>query len=78
MALLSEMIFEAKERGLERFDFYGITDNDDPHHPWAGFTAFKKSFGGQERRYLGTWQKVNRPLLYRLYQFLRQLRSVVR
>ena len=78
VVLLSEMIFEAKECGLEQFDFYGITDNDDPDHPWAGFTAFKKSFGGQERHYLGTWQKVNRPLLYRLYQFLRQLRSVVR
>ena len=65
VALLSEMIFEAKERGLEQFDFYGITDSDDPHHPWAGFTAFKKSFGGQERRSLGTWQKVTRPLRYR-------------
>lgn len=77
VVLLSEMIIEAKERGLEWFDFYGITDSDDPNHPWAGFTAFKKGFGGQEKRYLGTWQKVNRPLLYRLYQLLRKLRSLI-
>lgn len=73
-ALLAEMIFDAKKAGLEWFDFYGITDSDDPKHPWAGFTAFKKSFGGQEKRYLGTWQKINRPLLYRLYYSLKKLR----
>lgn len=78
VVLLSEMILEAKERGLEWFDFYGITDSADPNHPWAGFTAFKKGFGGQEKRYLGTWQKVNRPLLYRLYCLLRGLRSATR
>lgn len=77
VVLLSEMIIEAKERGLEWFDFYGITDSDDPNHPWAGFTAFKKGFGGQEKRYLGTWQKVNRPLFYQLYQLLRKLRSSI-
>lgn len=76
-ALLAELIFEAKERGLKWFDFYGITDSDDPNHPWAGFTKFKKSFGGQVKHYLGTWQKVNRPLLYRLYQLLRKLRSLI-
>lgn len=77
-ALLAEMIFEAKDRNLKWFDFYGITDSDDPKHPWAGFTTFKKSFGGQEKRYLGTWQRVNRPLLYRLYLGLKQLRQLLK
>lgn len=74
VVLLTEMILDAKRAGLKWFDFYGITDSDDPNHPWAGFTAFKKGFGGQEKRYLGTWQKINRPLLYRIYSLLRKIK----
>lgn len=75
VVLLAEMIFDAKKSGLKCFDFYGITDSDDPNHPWAGFTAFKKGFGGQEKSYLGTWQKVNRPLLYFCYSLLKSLHN---
>lgn len=74
VALLAELIIDAQQQGLSWFDFCGVTNSDDPHHPWYGFTRFKKSFGGQAHRYLGTWQKVYRPVsywLYRLYQKLR-------
>lgn len=77
VALLAEMIVDAKNCGLQWFDFYGITDSDDPHHPWAGFTRFKQSFGGQQKRYLGTWQKINRPLLYRIYSCLQKIRQTI-
>ena len=78
VVLLAEMIFDARRSGLKWFDFYGITDSLDPNHPWAGFTAFKKGFGGQEKHYLGTWQKVNRPLLYRLYKILQKIKQLFR
>lgn len=45
-ALLAYMIIDAKRRGLAQFDLYGIAPDDDPTHHWAGFTKFKKSFGG--------------------------------
>lgn len=68
--LVTNLIMDAKQRGMKEFDFYGITDSDDPNHPWQGFTRFKKSFGGQEKRYLGTWEKPLKPLRYHAYRLL--------
>lgn len=44
---LFEAMREAKKRGIGRFNFYGIVD-DNPKHPWYGLSKFKKGFGGQE------------------------------
>jgi peptidoglycan pentaglycine glycine transferase (the first glycine) len=44
---LWEAILEAKRRGIGRFNFYGIVDNN-PKHPWHGLSMFKKGFGGCE------------------------------
>jgi len=48
-ALLWSAIKDAKSQGLKYFDFWGIAPTDDPKHPWAGFTFFKKGFGGFEK-----------------------------
>lgn len=45
-ALIWKAIIDSKERGQRYFDFWGIAPTDDPKHPWAGFTFFKKGFGG--------------------------------
>ncbi len=45
-ALIWQAILDAKSAGLAYFDFWGIAPNDDPKHPWAGFTFFKTGFGG--------------------------------
>jgi lipid II:glycine glycyltransferase (peptidoglycan interpeptide bridge formation enzyme) len=72
-ALLGAMILDAKECGLTTFDLYGITESDDPKHPWYGFTKFKKSFGGTPLAYVGTWDlPINKPG-YWLYQTLARL-----
>lgn len=73
--LLLNMIIDAKRRGLKYFDFYGVTDSENPDHPWYGFTRFKQSFGGQFHHYLGTWEKPIKPLPYWLY---RQMLKVAR
>jgi len=44
---LWEAICEAKRRGIRKFNFYGIVD-DNPKHPWFGLSRFKKGFGGYE------------------------------
>jgi lipid II:glycine glycyltransferase (peptidoglycan interpeptide bridge formation enzyme) len=70
-ALLAYMIIDAKRKGLSQFDLYGIAPTDDPTHRWAGFTKFKKSFGGTPFTYIGAWDlPVSRLgyFIYRLYQ----------
>lgn len=77
-ALVGQMILDAKDEGLTSFDLYGIAPSDDPHHPWGGFTKFKKSFGGTEVTYPGAWDLPLKPFrywVYRMYQTIyRKLR----
>lgn len=53
--LLWETIKEAKKDGYRYFDFWGIAPNDDPRHPWHGYSLFKKGFGGYPVGYVGAW-----------------------
>lgn len=77
-ALVGQMILDAKDKGLTSFDLYGIAPSDDPTHPWAGFTKFKKSFGGTGVAYPGAWDLPLKPFrywVYRMYQTIyRKLR----
>lgn len=47
-----EQILNAKNRGYKKYDFWGITINDEKEK-WRGLTRFKKGFGGQEESYIG-------------------------
>jgi len=49
-----EAIKEAKRRGCEFFNFWGIAPNENSKHPWAGLTLFKMGFGGRKREYVKT------------------------
>ena len=66
-------ITRAKNDGFKYYDFWGIAPNDDPKHPWAGVTRFKKGFGGIIVEYGGTWEK-GVSWKYNLYRILRKLR----
>ena len=52
-----EGILWAKKKGVKVFDFEGIYDERFPNKSWLGFTHFKKSFGGYEAVYPGTYIK---------------------
>ena len=72
-AILNEAIKDAKKKGLKNFDFWGIAPENAPkNHPWAGFTSFKKSFGGKEVDYLGTYDLVFKPVQYKIYLLARK------
>ena len=74
VALLTTAIFDAKEQGIKTFDFWGIApEGSDESHPWYGFTQFKKSFGGHEVHYAGTYDIVLNRSRYRLYGKIRSL-----
>jgi peptidoglycan pentaglycine glycine transferase (the first glycine) len=45
-------IREAKRRGCRTFNFWGISPDDRPDHPWAGLSLFKKGFGGRVESYV--------------------------
>ena len=76
--LLVQMIFDAARAGQQTFDFWGITTSTDPEHPWAGFTQYKKSFGGRQVDYAGTWDLPLNKHKYQLYKTLRQVNLRVR
>ena len=79
VALLTEAIFDAKEQGISKFDFWGIApDGADKSHPWYGFTDFKKSFGGYAVHYQGTYDIIETPLKYKLYQKSRKINRLLR
>ncbi|MBQ3445841.1 peptidoglycan bridge formation glycyltransferase FemA/FemB family protein [Candidatus Saccharibacteria bacterium] len=74
--LTIELILDAVKAGKRTFDFWGIAPEGAPSsHPWAGFTAFKKTFPGREVKYAGTYDLPTNPLKYRLYRFLKRLKS---
>lgn len=73
--LLVTLMADAKERGLKHVDLWGVAPADQPDHQWAGFTAFKKSFGGYEVAYPGTWDLPVKKLRYGAYQLARRLRG---
>jgi lipid II:glycine glycyltransferase (peptidoglycan interpeptide bridge formation enzyme) len=56
-----EAIKEAKNRGCEKFNFWGIaplknskSQIPNSKHPWAGLTLFKMGFGGEKKEYIKT------------------------
>ena len=76
--LLIQMILDAKREGKKIYDFWGITKSSDPKHPWYHFTQYKKSFGGYEVQYSGTYDLILNPVKYRLYEMLRFANRKVR
>lgn len=76
--LLVTLMADAKEKGLKYVDLWGVAPEDQPNHKWAGFTAFKKSFGGREIAYPGTWDLPVKKLRYGAYQLARKTREKLR
>ncbi len=63
------MIQYALKHGYEKYNFYGITGNfTDKQDEMYGLYEFKRGFGGHVEEYLGEFDLVVSPLLYRLYR----------
>lgn len=64
-ALVWYLITNAKAAGMTRFDFWGVAPTGAPKSdPWAGFSTFKRAFGGQDVEYAGTWDLPVKPVKY--------------
>ncbi|GAB3526470.1 hypothetical protein GCM10027402_25210 [Arthrobacter monumenti] len=76
--MIVQAILDASRRGQQVADLFGIAPTDSPVHPWAGFTAFKRSFGGYDVDLSGTWDVPVRHGHYRAYRVLRYLRDTLK
>jgi lipid II:glycine glycyltransferase (peptidoglycan interpeptide bridge formation enzyme) len=72
-AALLHLFFDAKNIGLERFDFFGVSPIGDKNHRWAGFSKFKRDFGGVDMQFSGTWELPINKTRYKLMNRLRGL-----
>ncbi len=52
--LLWGAIKKAKEKGCEKFNFWGVVSDEAKDHPWHGLSLFKKGFGGKNKEYIRT------------------------
>lgn len=55
---------DARERGITRYNFWGIVDEDDTKHRFYGVSFFKRGFGVTELRYLPAHDLVISPAAY--------------
>ena len=59
-----ETIKYAKKNDFATYDFWGIDEKK-----WPGVTRFKRGFGGREVEYIGSYDYIFKPFLYKLYRF---------
>lgn len=77
--LVGHLIFNAQEEGKRSFDYNGVAPPGSPKtHKWAGFSQFKRSFGGREVEYSGTWEIPINHTRYLAYRLLGHARDAQR
>lgn len=59
-----EIIKDAKKRGCDTYNLWGVSSPENSSHPWYGTYLFKKNFGGYLKHYL---HAQDLPLTYRYY-----------
>lgn len=69
-----QAIKDALQEGFAYYDFFGIAENDDPNHAWAGITRFKKGFGGVVKKYWGTHEIPLNQTWYNIYKIVKKIK----
>ena len=52
------LIEDAKEKGIDSYDWWGIAPEGVENHKWAGVTRFKLGFGGERLSYAGAFDVI--------------------
>jgi len=66
--MMWETIRFGKKHGLTVFDIWGALGTDpDPNDPWFGFHRFKQGYGPRHIEFVGSYDLVINPLLYKGY-----------
>ena len=76
--MMWEAIKFGKKLGLKKFDMWGaLSNNPDKNGPWTGFHRFKQGYGPKHIEFLGSFDLVINPLLYKIYKTLDKIRWVL-
>jgi lipid II:glycine glycyltransferase (peptidoglycan interpeptide bridge formation enzyme) len=75
--IMWEAIQFGKKIGLKKFDMWGaLGPNPDPHDPWMGFHKFKEGYGATLTEFVGSYDLLINPSLYKIYKLADKLRWV--
>jgi lipid II:glycine glycyltransferase (peptidoglycan interpeptide bridge formation enzyme) len=69
---------DARERGIKRYNFWGITGLDETKHRFYGVRQFKRSFGVEELKYLHEHDMIISPAKYKLDYIIEKTRAKIR
>lgn len=73
-----EAMRDARERGIKRYNLWGIVGEDEKDHRFYGVSFFKRGFGGGELKYLPAHDLVIQPLAYQKTKLIETIRKKVR
>lgn len=66
---------EARERGIMRYNLWGIVGKDETEHRFYGVSEFKRSFGCEEFKYTPAHDLILSPLKYKLNKLVENARK---
>ena len=73
--LMWKAIKFGRAHGCKLFDLWGDTEpNPPPNHPYYGFHRFKEGFSPKLVEFIGTYDLVINPTLYKIYQVIDKFR----
>ena len=73
-----QAILDAKQKGLEYYDFGGVSPEGAEGHSWEGVTKFKTGFGGYRIRYPDSYHIIFNQLGYKFYKFMKSTKQLIR
>lgn len=66
---------EARKRGCQRYNLWGIVGKDEKEHRFYGVSEFKRSFGCEELRYTPAHDLVLQPFKYQITKLIETIRK---
>ncbi len=72
-----EMIRWAVDTGCDIYDFRGVSGDLTPENPLYGLYKFKKGFSGEFTEFIGEFELVTKPLVYKSMQKARHMLSLM-
>ena len=74
-AMLWQAMADYKEKGLKRFNLWGIAPPNQPNHRYARVTTFKTGFGGEQVEFIHAQDIVINPLKYQITKLVENIRK---
>ena len=73
-----EAMRDARERGIKRYNLWGIVGEDEKNHRFYGVSFFKRGFGGDELKYLPAHDLIISPIKYQKTKLIETVRKKIR